>query len=426
VVASTAESTAADATTNESLSTRRYGSALAVPNFRLYFASAAVAQCGGWILRTTQAWLVLEITSSPAALALVTIAQALPVTLFTLFAGIMLDHTEARKLLVFSQVVIGIETAVQAYLIFSGQIQYWHILVLATVLGLASAVDFPTRSAIVSDLVEPHLVGNGIAINSALGSAARIVGPGLGGFMLATWGAGVCFAVTAASYLLTTIGLLLLKAEHFYPRRLARKTPVFKQLVEGVRYSFSTPTLAVNMILAGFYGTFAYNWAMVLPLMARFALDSGAEGFGALNMAMGLGSTIGAFALATRLKPSIRLLFTAALLFASSMLIFAHSPSEPIALLELVCVGILSVSFNATNNTLLQTEAREDIRGRVLSLYMFLMIGTTPFGSAVTGFMADTFDVRVALQVNAAVCLIGLGLAALQYSRRPRTVGEAA
>ena len=388
-----------------------------MPNFRTYFVSAAIAQCGGWLLRTTQAWLVLDLTGSPAALAVVTIAQALPVTILTLFAGIMIDRTQSRRLLVVVQVVFGIQAAILAILILSQRIQFWHIIVLASILGVASAVDFPTRSAIVSELVEPPLVGNGIALNSALNSAARIIGPGVGGLMLSIWGSGVCFAVTAVAYAGTTVGLLVLRDEEFYPKRLARKTALFKQLAEGLRYSFSTPSLAVNMVLAGFFGTFAYNWALVLPLMARFALDSGAEGFGALNMAMGAGSTVGAFALATRLKPSMRLLLISAAAFAASMLVLAHAPNMPVALLMLVCTGMLSVSFNATNNTLLQIEAREDIRGRVLSLYMFLMIGTTPFGSTITGFVANSFDVRLALQINAGVCLIGVALAAVLLRR---------
>ena len=396
---------------------RRHGSALAVPNFRTYFVSAAIAQCGGWLLRTTQAWLVLDLTGSPAALALVTIAQALPVTILTLFAGIMIDRTQSRRLLVMVQVVFGIQAAILAILILSQRIEFWHIIVLATILGVASAVDFPTRSAIVSELVEPPLVGNGIALNSALNSAARIIGPGVGGLMLSIWGSGVCFAVTAIAYGGTTVGLLVLRDEEFYPKRRARKTALFKQLAEGLRYSFSTRSLAVNMVLAGFFGTFAYNWALVLPLLARFALDSGAEGFGALNMAMGAGSTLGAFALATRLKPSMRLLLISAAAFAASMLVLAHAPNMPVALLMLVCTGMLSVSFNATNNTLLQIEAREDIRGRVLSLYMFLMIGTTPFGSTITGFVANSFDVRLALQINAGVCLIGVALAAVLLRR---------
>ena len=392
-------------------------SALQVPNFRLYFASASVAQTGGWLLRTAQAWLVLDLTGTPAALALVTIAQALPVTILTLFAGILIDRSQSRKLLVIVQLVISVETAIMAALVLTNTVQYWHVLVLATILGIASAVDFPTRATIISELVEPKLVANGVALNSAINSTARIIGPGIGGLMIATFGTGVCFAVTAVVYAATTIGLLLLKSEQFYPKRLAHRSPVLGQLVEGLKYSFSTPMLAVNMLLAGFYGTFAYNWALVLPLLARFALDSGSEGFGALNMAMGIGSTIGAFLLATQVKASLRVLLISALTFGIAMLILARAPNMQVALVVLVCTGILSVLFNATNNTLLQVEAREDIRGRVLSLYTFLMIGSTPVGGAFTGFVADTLDVRVALLINASICLIGL-LCSTMYLRR--------
>lgn len=393
------------------------GGALADPNFRAYFISAAISQCGSWLLRTTQAWLVLDLTGSPAALGLVTFVQAVPVTLFTLFAGVLLDRAPTRRLMVAVQIIFGLQSALLAVLVLGQRVQYWQVIVLALMLGFASAVDFPGRSAIVSELLDSSRVGNGIALNSALNSGARIIGPGLGGVMIAVWGSGVCFAVVSVAYVISTIGLLMLKPQRFQPRRFASRQPIVRQLSEGVRYSFSTSSLLANMLLAGFYGTFAYNWALVLPLFARFALDAGAEGFGALNMAMGVGSTIGAFVLATRLKASIRLLLGAAAVFAGSMLVLAHAPTLPIALIMLVVTGMLSVSFNATNNTLIQVEAREELRGRVLALYMFMMVGSTPIGSAWTGFVANTLDIRVALQLNALICLGGLLLTLLVLRR---------
>jgi MFS family permease len=395
----------------------RRGGALADPNFRTYFISAAISQCGSWLLRTTQAWLILDLTGSPAALGLVTFIQALPVTLFTLFAGVLLDRAPTRRLMIAVQVIFGLQSALLAVLVLGNRVEYWHVIVLAAMLGFASAVDFPGRSAIVSELLDSSRVGNGIALNSALNSGARIIGPGVGGVMIAVWGSGVCFAVVAVSYVISTVALLMLQPERFQPRRFAARQPVVRQLAEGVRYSFSTSSLLANMLLAGFYGTFAYNWALVLPLFARFALDAGAEGFGALNMAMGVGSTIGAFVLATRLKASMGLLLGAAVVFVGSMLLLAHAPTLPIALGMLVVTGMLSVSFNATNNTLIQVEAREELRGRVLALYMFLMVGSTPVGSAVTGFVANTFDIRVALQFNALICLVGLVLTLLVLRR---------
>src|SRR5262249_47291385 len=148
---------------------------------------------------------------------------------------------------------------------------------------------------------------------------------------IALWGSGVCFACVAVAYAGATIAVLLLRTEHFRRTRFAARLPVFRQLAEGLRYAFSTPSLGANMLLAGFFGTFAYNWALVLPLLARFALDAGAEGFGALNMAMGAGSMIGAFGLAFRLKPSMRLLLISAVLFAGCMLMLSLAPSVLIA-----------------------------------------------------------------------------------------------
>lgn len=409
-----------------SASRLRWSGALAEPNFRIYFVCAAISQCGGWLARTTQAWLVLDLTGSAAALGVVTFAQALPVTLFTMFAGVLIDRLPTRRLMLFAQILSALQALALAILILGGHVQYWEIILLAMVLGCAAAVDFPLRSTIVSELVDAPRVGNGIALNSALNSTARIVGPAIGGVMIALWGSGICFVVVAVAYAAATIGVLLLRTDQFHRRRFAARHQIISQLADGVRYSFSTRSLAANMVLAGVFGTFAYNWAMVLPLLARFALDSGSEGFGALNAAMGVGSTIGAFLLATRLKASIRLLVGSAAAFACSMLLLAHAPTLAAALAMLVATGILSVSFTATNNTLIQTEAREDMRGRVLALYTLLMVGSTPFGSAVTGVVANTFDVRVALQANAVICLIGLLWTARQLRREPRwqTAGE--
>lgn len=398
------------------------GSAFADPNFRIYYVSAAFSQCGGWLVRTTQAWLVLDLTGSPAALGVVTFAQALPVTLLTLFAGVLIDRVPTRRLILSVQIVSGCQAAVLAFLVLTQQVQFWHIIVLAIVLGCASAIDFPIRSTIVSELVDAPQVGNGIALNSALNSTARIVGPGVGGVVIALWGSGLSFAVVAAAYAVATAGLLQLRTQEFRPRRFAVRRHIVGQLAEGLRYSFSTPSLAANMLLAGFYGTFAYNWALVLPLFARYALDSGAEGFGALNAAMGVGSTIGAFVLATRLKASMRLLLGAAVVFAGCMLLLAHAPTLPTAIAMLVVTGVLSVLFTATNNTLIQIDTREDMRGRVLALYTLLMVGSTPVGSVVTGAVANTFDVRVALQANAVICVAGLLLTLLQLKRSARVL----
>ena len=325
----------------------RWG-ALAVPNYRTYFIVSAVSQSGGWLLVTTQ-------------------------------------------------LVIALQAAALGALVLSQRVEYWHVLVLAKVLGIASAFDLPARSVFVSQLVGLRRIGNAVALNSAMGNGARIVGPGLGGLMIALWGTGLCFTVAAGAFLAALTGLLVLREEQFYPKRQAGRGAVLGQLWDGVRYSFSSPSLGFNFVLMAFIGTFAYNWGLVLPLLARYALDGGSEGFGALNIAMGLGSVLGGLLLATRLRPSPRLVGISAGVYSLLVGLVGLAPSMGAALGPLLAAGVLSIVYSASSNTLLQLEAREEYRGRVLALYMLLFAGSTPIGSAVTGLVSDHWDIRLAL-----------------------------
>jgi MFS family permease len=385
----------------------RWG-ALSVPNYRTYFAISAVSQSGGWLLRTAQSWLVLDLTGSPAALGVLALFQFLPITILSLFAGVVIDRIPSRRLLVATQLTTGVQAGVLGALVLLNRVEYWHVLVLAAVLGLASAFDGPARSVFVSQLVGPRRIGNAVALNSAVGNGARILGPGVGGVMIALWGTGVCFSVAAVAFVAAIFGLVALRADQFHPKRQAGSGAVLGQLWDGIRYSFSSRSLGFNFVLMAFIGTFAYNWGLVLPLLARFALDSGPEGFGELNIAMGIGSVLGGLLLATRLKPSRSLVLVAAAAFSVLVGAVSVAPTMIVASAVLVVAGLLSIVYSATSNTLLQLEAREEYRGRVLALYMLLFAGSTPIGSAVTGFVSDEWDVRVALLVNAGLCAVGL------------------
>jgi MFS family permease len=349
------------------------------------------------------------------------LAQFLPVTVLTLFAGVLIDRVSTRWVLLTTQTVTAVQAAILAALVLSGQIQYWQILVLAAILGTANAFDTPTRSALASQLVGPGLVGNAIALNSALGNGARIVGPGLGGIMIAIWGTGACFAVAAVSSALALIGLVLLRVEQFFPKRQAGRGAVLGQLWAGITYTMSVPNLAFNIVLMAFMGTFAYNWGVTLPILARYGLDAGPEAFGALNVAMGIGSVIGGLLLALRIRPSLRLVVLAAGTYAVLIMALALSPGMEAALIILVAIGSLSIIYSASSNTLLQIEAREEFRGRALALFVLLWAGTTPIGSAFTGLVSDHWGIRVALMIDATISLLGLGVAlAYAYIARAR------
>jgi MFS family permease len=404
----------------------RRSSALSVPNYRVYFFGTAVSQSSSWLLRTSQSWLVLDLTGSPAALGVLALAQFLPVTILTLFAGVLIDRIATRRMLFATQAVTAAQAAVMAVLVLSGRIEYWQILVLAAILGIANAFDTPTRAALASQLVGPGMVGNAIALNSALGNGARIIGPGLGGVMIALWGTGVCFAVAAVGSVVGLAGLVLLRADRLFPKRQAGRGAVLGQLWAGITYTMSVPTLAFNIVLMAFMGTFAYNWGVTLPILARYGLDAGPEAFGALNAAMGIGSVFGGLLLAMRLKPSMRMVVISAGAYALLILALAVTPGLEGALVLLLAIGGLSIVYSASSNTLLQIEAREEFRGRALALFVLLWAGTTPIGSAFTGLLSDRWGIRVALTVDAVICIVGLGVAlAYAYIARARRLAAA-
>jgi MFS family permease len=405
-----------------SASWSRWG-ALGVPNYRTYFLGTAVSQSSAWLLRTAQAWIVLDLTGSSAALGVLAFAQFLPVTVLTLFAGVLIDRAASGTLVIFSQILIACQATVMAALVLSQRVEYWQILALATLLGVANAFDTPARASLANQLVGPGRVGNAIALNSALQNGARIVGPGVGGVMIALWGNGVCFAVAAAMSFVALGALLLLRPEQFYPKRNAEHGRLLSQLRDGLAYAFGNPSIGFNIVLMAFIGTFAYNWGVTLPILARYALDGGSEGFGALNVAMGLGSVLGGLLLAVWLKPSTLMVLVSACLYATSLFALGYAPNMPTAMAQLLVVGVLSIVYSASANIILQIEARDEFRGRVLGLFMLLWAGTTPFGSAFTGFVSDLWDIRVALHVNGAMCLIGVVVACayLVLARRVRS-----
>ncbi len=384
---------------------RTFG-ALSVYNYRLFIAGQAVSQSGTWLQRTAQAWLVLELTNSAVALGLVTALQTLPYTFLSLFGGVVADRVRKRPFLL---VVIGLEVVqatVLAALTLSGRIQLWQIYVLAFVLGVLTSLEAPTRQSFVSELVGREHIQSAVSLNSSVFNAARIVGPGFAGVVIAAVGTGVCFALNAASFLAVLLGLALMHPDQFVASRRAPRGAIHTQLLEGLSYVARTPDLRFPVILLAFLGTFGYNFLVILPLLARYTLDAGAVGFGALDAAMGVGSIIGALGVATRLTPNRRNVLLAATGFSILLACVALSRNLYVSMMILVVLGLLSVVYSALTNTTLQLGAEEQYRGRVLSLYLLLNQGTTPIGGAVTGSLAEAWGVQLAIGLEATICLI--------------------
>jgi MFS family permease len=241
--------------------------------------------------------------------------------------------------------------------------------------------------------------------------------------IIAAWGTGWCFALNAVSFFAVLVSLTMLDVHRLYsPRRPARGA-VWTQLADGLRYAAHTPTLGFPLLLLAFIGTFGYNFGVVLPLLARFALDLGAVGFGSLNTAMGIGSLVGALGVAARVSPGRRALLAAGGGFAGLLVLVAASPWYPLTLVLLVLMGVASVTYSAVTNTTLQLNSAEEYRGRVLSLYTLLFAGSTPIGGALTGWLADAWGIRNTLGLEAGICLLAVaaGLTwTLTRAPRPR------
>jgi MFS family permease len=249
-------------------------------------------------------------------------------------------------------------------------------------------------------------------------NAARIIGPGIGGVIIAIWGVGVCFALNAVSFVAVLISLAMLNTHAMRALTRPPRGPLWRQLGDGLRYASRSPNLSFPLILLGVVGTFGYNFGVSLPLLATQALGLGAVGFGSLNTAMGVGSLIGALGVAARLEPSRRSLLFSGASFGVLLLVVSALPWYAVTLGALVVMGVFSVTYSAVTNTILQLNSDEIYRGRVLSLYTLLFAGSTPIGGAVTGFLAERLGIRDALAAEAIVCLLAVG-AGFLWANRP-------
>lgn len=386
-------------------------------NYRLYWCGQVVSLSGTWMQRIAQAWLVLQLTHSPLALGTVTTIQFTPILLFSLFGGVLADRVPKWRFLLLTQSIMAAQALTLAILISTGQIQLFHIYILAAILGVASALDGPTRQAFVIELVGREDLPNAVALNSTIFNTSRILGPGIGGLLIAWIGVAGCFYVNAFSFFGVIGGLLLMDPKRFFAGRPAREGKVLRQIGAGLRYAITTPDAALPLLLMGILGIFGYNFTVLLPLIGDQVLHSGAIGFGVLTAAMGVGSLMAALGVAYRGRATRQTLLIGAAGF--SLLLFAVGLSHwwALTLPLLVALGVCSITFTATASTRLQLVAPGDMRGRIMSIYQLLFAGTTPFGSLIIGGLAERWGVQQATMLVAVICGLGV-LLAFAYLRR--------
>lgn len=386
-------------------------------NYRLYWCGQVVSLSGTWMQRIAQAWLVLQLTHSPFALGTVTTVQFTPILLFSLFGGVLADRVPKWRFLLGTQSVMAVQALVLAILISSGHIQLFHIYILAAILGIASALDGPTRQAFVIELVGREDLSNAVGLNSTIFNTSRILGPAIGGLLIAGIGVAGCFYLNALSFFGVIGGLLLMDPTRFFAGRPTRGGNVLGQIRAGLHYAVTTPDLAFALLLMGILGTFGYNFTVLLPLIADEVLHSGAIGFGILTAAMGIGSLLAALGVAYRGRATRLTLLIGAAGFSLLLCGVGLSRWWLLTIPLLVALGVCSITFTATANTRLQLVAPPDMRGRIMSLYQLLFAGTTPFGSLLVGGLAQRWGVQRATVTVATICGLGV-LLALGYLRR--------
>ncbi len=393
---------------------------LQVRNYRLFASGQVVSLTGTWMQRVAQDWLVLQLShGSGTALGITTGLQFVPL-LASLYGGVLADRYNKRRLLVWTQVSMALLALALGLLVVTDVIRLWHVYLLAFLLGAASAVDTPTRQALVSELVGAELVTNAVSLNSATFNAARILGPAVAGVMISAIGTGPVFLVNAASFIAVITSLLLMRDDELFgSKRVARRPG---QLREGVAYVRTRPDLLLPIILVGIVGTFGLNFQMTTALVASNVFHHGAASYGLLSTALAIGSLLGALGSARRGRPLLRLVIGSAFLFGVLETVVAMMPTYWTFFALLIPTGAAVLTFTTSANSTVQLGASPVMRGRVMALYVLVFLGGTPFGAPLIGWVAQAAGPRWSLEVGGfasatAAVVIGLVLARVRQLR---------
>ena len=392
--------------------------ALHIRNYRLFFSGQVVSNTGTWMQRIAQDWLVLQITNSPLAVGITTALQFLPMLLFGLWGGLLVDRYPKRRLLLITQTAAGSLAAILAVLTLAGAIQVWQVYLIAFGLGLTTVVDNPARQTFVNELVPKSLVRNAVSLNSGNFQLARMVGPAVAGVLISVVGIGYAFAFNAVSYLAVIAALGAMRVRDLQKLPLAPRGP--GQLREGLRYVWRTPALLWPVVLVFFVGTFGYNFAIILSAYTKNVFDAGADVYGLLNTMLALGSVAGALMAARRVATRLWVLFAAAAGMGLGLVLLGLTPWFIPFVVLLVGVGFISVTFNTLGNTSVQLASDPELRGRVMSLYMLVFMGGTPVGSLIVGAITDRWGAPIALVLTGTVCVVAAGVAAVLAARSAR------
>jgi len=376
---------------------------LSVPNFRTYVTGAFVSNIGTWVQRVAQDWLVLQLSNGSAvAVGITTALQFLPALLLSPVGGLLADRFDKRRLLMATQSWMAVSALILGALAVAGDATTVHVYVLAFVFGIGSALDVPARQAFVSEMVGADRLTNAIGLNSSAFNAARLIGPGIAGLVIAAFGSGWAILTNGVSYIAFLLALVVLDES-----KLVRSEPIPRakgQVREGFRYVARRADLLIALGVGFAVGTFGMNFQMTNALMVRNEFGLGAQTYGVLGSVLGIGSLLGAL-LAARRKaaPSLKFVVISSLVFALLIGLSGAAPTYLLYAISLPLVGLSALITLTSTNMYVQTSVDPQVRGRVMALYITVLMGGTPIGSPLLGLLAEWLGPRAPLIGGALV-----------------------
>jgi MFS family permease len=400
------------------LAKQRTFRSLRIRNYRLFFIGQLVSVSGTWMQQLAQDWLVLRLTDRPMPVGITTALQFGPVLLLGIWGGLVADRLDKRRLLLATQGVMGALALALGVLTLTGTVRLWMIYLLALLLGCATSFDMPARQAFVTEMVGPEHLANAVGLNSAVFNSARIIGPAAAGVLIGVVDIAPAFLINAFSYLAVITSLLLMQ-----PGELYRRPPVERsrgQVRDGLRYAWATPTLRSTLLLMGVVATLGLNFRVALPLLARFTFNGGPSLYGLLASLMACGSVVGALATASRARPTRSMLLWSVTVFGLTSLLVAMVHSPLLAAITLVPLGFSSIAWMATANSTVQLGSAPEMRGRVMSLYGLLFLGSTPIGAMLVGWLSERYGPQSSMWLGGVASLLAVAVAALADLRARR------
>lgn len=401
-------------------------------NYRLYFGGQVISVTGTWVQNVAQAWLVVELShSSPIAVGVLAACQFGPYAVLGLLGGVWVDRFDYRRILLGTQTALMAAAALLAVLTLTHVVAVWMVDAIAAASGVVLILDTPARQSFTIQMVGRRQLPNAVALNSSLFNASRIMGPGLGGLLIASAGVGVCFLINAASFIAVLAGLMLMHEADLHPvQRADRGTSVFAGMREGLAYARRTERVRLLLVMMLVVATVGMNFNVLLPVLTRITLHSGADVFGLVSACFGAGALAGALVAASMGRAPISVLVAAAGGFGVFEVLLGFQGSTVGAVIVLVFVGVCFTLYTANSNSTLQLVVPDQLRGRVMSLYAYVFFGTAPLGGLFAGWLAERGGTRLAFVVAGCAGIVmsvyGLlrtgvaGKLRLRVSRRTR------